>query len=111
MRGRERRQMLEKRELRESRMVTARARISVGSFARLRRERTRDGEGSRRDTAVGIKLDRWILGPRRTMVSKRGSCICRFRTYLVIESLDPGNLRSFPGYVVVCLHQMKREEE
>lgn len=45
-------------------MQMANASVSTGSCARLRIERTREGEGSRNDTAEGIRLDKCTLGPK-----------------------------------------------
>lgn len=102
--GNDRRHMLAKRELSESRMHTARARVSWGSLARFKRESIRDGEGSRRDAADGIRLDRWILGPERTVVSTLPmSEWCSPYTYLARAPVL-GSLRNWQSFVVACLH-------
>lgn len=52
-----------KRVFRESRMQTARAIVSNGSAARVRRAWTSEADGAVRDTEVGIRFVRWIAGP------------------------------------------------
>ena len=64
LRGQEWRNERAKRELRESRMQTARAMVSRGRLARVRIAWTRGVEGRVREVAGGIRFVRWIAGPR-----------------------------------------------
>jgi hypothetical protein len=57
-RGRDRRQRVAKRGVRESRMQAARARVSMGRFACMRRVWVRDWEGERREAAQGTRFER-----------------------------------------------------
>lgn len=70
-RGQPRRHVRAKRELRESRMHAARARISMGKSARVRIAWTVVLEGVMREVEEGMRLVRWIAGPRRA--GARGS--------------------------------------
>jgi len=70
-RGMERRQEAAKREVRLSRMQTARASVSRGMAARERRVWTREKEGETRDAAEGMRLERWIAGPGMKSVGSR----------------------------------------
>lgn len=62
-RGSERRQRGAKRGVRESRMQAARARVSRGRLACVRRLWVRVGEGGRREAAQGMRLERYVAGP------------------------------------------------
>ena len=58
VRGRERRQRVAKRGVRESRMQAARASVGDGMEALARRVWVRVGEGERREAAQGMRLER-----------------------------------------------------
>lgn len=64
LRGQDSRNANAKRELRESRMQTARAMVSSGRLARVRIAWTRGTEGSVREVEEGIRFVRWMAGPR-----------------------------------------------
>lgn len=61
------------RGLRESRMLTARAIISRGREARVRRACTREVEAGVRDAGAGIRFVRWIAGPDGKILLVNGS--------------------------------------
>lgn len=56
--GRERRQRVAKRGVRESRMQAASARVSIGRFACVRSVWVSDGEGESREAAQGMRFER-----------------------------------------------------
>lgn len=76
----ERRQQAAKREVRLSRMQTARASVSRGRAARERRVWTREKEGGTRDAAEGMRLERWIAGPGMESVGSRLVAVMGFHT-------------------------------
>ena len=53
-----------KREFSESRIQTARARVSRGRFARVKMAWTSGAEAVVKDVDDGIRFVRWIAGPK-----------------------------------------------